>query len=525
MINKHVELAGSSRSAPPNARRIGSAPADQMLDVSVYVRSANDDNDDLLLVEPQQSPEDYSQRGAIGADPASMAAVVDYAGKNGLAVVKQDAARSLVKIRGTVAQMEAMFQTKLDTYSGQSGTFRARTGNLSVPKELDGHIVAVLGLDERKFADPRLKHALPHMIGGHLPNEIAKLYGFAQNKTGKGQCIAIIELGGGFRESDTKLAFKAMGLPEPKVIAISVSGGSNSPGGAADGEVALDIQVAGAVAPDATLAVYFAPNTTQGFVDAITRAVHDKQNNPSVISISWGLSEDNWTGQSLAAMNSAFRAAARSGVTVLAASGDNLATDSMNDGMVHCDFPASSPYVIGCGGTLLDVTAGSISKESVWNSGGSGTGGGVSSKFPPPAYQNNANVPTSVSTNQPGRGVPDVAADADPESGYRIVLNGLTGTIGGTSAVAPLLAGLIALLNEGRSPVGFIHPVLYGNPNAFRDIVDGDNRDGNVGYDASKGWDACTGLGVPIGPKVLSIFAKKSAEPIATKKTKEVEIA
>ena len=511
MTTDHVKFGGSDRPAPENARLVSSAPPDEMLEVSIYVRPA-DQNDDLLTQAPQQGPApavQFAPRGAAGADPASLAAVTAYAAEMGLSVEKQDPARRLVKVRGTVAQMEAAFGTKLNTFSGPKGAFRARTGSLSLPDSLAGHVQAILGLDERPIAEPRLKAAKPHVIGGHLPSQIARLYDFPKNRTGKGQCIAIIELGGGYRDSDTALAFAAMGLKAPKVVAISVSGGSNSPGDEADGEVALDIQVAGAAAPEATLAVYFAPNTTQGFVDAITRAVHDQQNKPSVLSISWGSAEDNWTGQGLAAMNSAFRDAAKVGVTVLAASGDNLATDGENDGRVHVDFPASSPYVLGCGGTLLDVTLGAIKAETVWNEGDSGTGGGVSDRFPPPAYQANAGVPTSASTSLSGRGVPDLASDADPNSGYRIVLNGLTGSIGGTSAVAPLLAGLIALVNEGRSPVGFIHPVLYGNPGAFRDITLGNNRAGAgaLGYDARAGWDACTGLGVPIGSKILAIFS------------------
>lgn len=524
-MSDHVELKGSNRPAPPNARLVGSAPSDEILDVSIYVRPA-DDSDDLLTQGPQQSLKQGQARGAGGADPASMAAVTAYAIEKGLSVEKQDPARRLVKVRGTVAQMEAAFGTQLNTFTGAKGAFRARSGSLTLPQSVVGHVEAVLGLDTRPVAQPRLRAAKPHVIGGHLPNQITSLYGFPKNKTGKGQCIAIIELGGGYRDSDNQLAFSAMGLKTPKVVPISVSGGSNSPGGDADGEVALDIQVAGAGAPDATLAVYFAPNTTQGFVDAITRAVNDQQNKPSVISISWGSAEANWTGQALAAMNSAFRDAAKAGVTVLAASGDNLATDSMTDGQAHVDFPASSPYVIGCGGTLLDVNGSSITDETVWNEGDSGTGGGVSDRFPKPAYQNDASVPTSISTQQPGRGVPDVAADADPNSGYRIVLNGLTGSIGGTSAVAPLLSGLIALVNEGRSPVGFIHPVLYGNPGAFRDIVKGDNRDNGLGYDAGSGWDACTGLGVPIGTKFASIFsgtASASAAAPAAKVAAEPE--
>ena len=376
-----------------------------------------------------------------------------------------------------------------------------------------GSIEAVLGLDTRPIAKPKLKrHLDPHAITGHLPNEIAKLYGFpATADSGAGQCIAIVELGGGYRDTDNSRAFDAMNLPTPVVTAISVSGGGNEPGKNpnADGEVALDIQVAGAVAPGATIAVYFAPNTVQGFVDAITRAATDEQNRPSVISISWGSSESGWTEQGLTAMNSALRDAVQRGVTVLAAAGDDLATDGAQDGRAHVDFPASNPYVLACGGTVIDVKSGDITREAVWNRGGHGTGGGISDKYPVPGYQSTANIPTSVNgDHRVGRGVPDMAANADPQSGYRVIVGGNGTTIGGTSAVAPLLAGVIALVNQslGRS-VGFIHPRIYGAPAAFRQITVGDNKVGAVGYATAGGaWNACTGLGVPEGSAFLALF-------------------
>src|SRR5262249_28229736 len=395
-----------------------------------------------------------------------------------------------------------------------------RSGSLSAPADVVNSIEAVLGLDTRPIAKPKLQpHVDPHTIAGHLPNEVANLYAFpATTRQGAGQCIALIELGGGFRDSDNQKAFEAMKLKTPTVTAISVSGGLNQPGKDpnADGEVALDIQVAGGAAPGAAIAVYFAPNTVQGFVDAITRAVHDQQNHPSIISISWGSPETNWTGQGLAAMTSAFRDAARLNVTVLAAAGDNLATDGLNDGRAHVDFPASSPYVLACGGTVIDTASGNISREKVWNHAGSGTGGGISDVFELPGYQSKAKVPTSVNDGKIRRGVPDLAGDADPSSGYRVVVGGIGGTIGGTSAVAPLFAGLFALINEacGR-PAGFSQPLLYGNVTVFRQITEGDNKDGGIGYAATPGWNACTGLGVPHGGKLLSVYKQATGSPLS----------
>ncbi|MEO6852301.1 MAG: S53 family peptidase, partial [Mucilaginibacter sp.] len=268
----------------------------------------------------------------------------------------------------------------------------------------------------------------------------------------------------------------------------------------ADGEVMLDIEVAGAVAPGAKIVVYFCPNTDQGFLDAITKAVHDTTNKPSVISISWGSAEVNWTQQSLNNFNETFKAAALLGVTICVAAGDSGSSDSVTDGKVHVDFPASSPYVLACGGTSLKVNNNKMSSETVWHdSNDSATGGGVSNFFALPDYQSNAKVPLSLNSQFKGRGLPDVAGDADPNTGYKVLVDGQKMVIGGTSAVAPLMAGLIARINQkkGKS-AGFINPALYANPSFCRDITLGNNKttSTNTGYTAGPGWDACTGWGV-----------------------------
>jgi kumamolisin len=313
-------------------------------------------------------------------------------------------------------------------------------------------------------------------------------------------------MGGGFSTTDLATYFKSLGLSNPQVTAVSVDGGANSPGQDqdSDGEVMLDIEVVGAVANDAEIAVYFAPNTDQGFIDALSTAVHDTTNKPSVISISWGQSEDAWSAQARNQMEQIFTEAAGLGVTVTVAAGDNGSTDNVTDGQQHVDFPASAPHALACGGTSLQAANGTISSESVWNDPGDGaTGGGVSRQFPLPSYQANANVPNNVDSGTPGRGVPDVSGDADPGTGYRILVDGADQTIGGTSAVAPLWAGLIARLNqELGAPVGFVQPRLYtllGTP-AFQDIITGNNGS----YSAGPGWDACTGLGSPNGTELAS---------------------
>jgi kumamolisin len=272
----------------------------------------------------------------------------------------------------------------------------------------------------------------------------------------------------------------------------------------------LDIEVAASVAPGAKIAVYFTPNTDQGFIDAITTAVHDTTNKPSVISISWGGPESSWTAQSLAALDAACQSAAALGITITVAAGDDGSTDGGTGNNV--DFPASSPHVLACGGTKLVASGATISSEVVWNELASqegATGGGVSNVFPLPSWQANANVPAS-SASAGGRGVPDVAGDADPNAGYTIRVDGETMVIGGTSAVAPLWAGLIAVANQQLGkPVGFVQPALYAAKaaTAFSDITQGNNG----AFSAGPGWDACTGLGSPIAEKLIPLLAAAGA--------------
>jgi kumamolisin len=306
--------------------------------------------------------------------------------------------------------------------------------------------------------------------------------------------------------------FKTLGIPAPSISAVSVDNGKNAPSTAssADGEVMLDIDVAASVAPGAKIAVYFTPNTDQGFIDAITTAVHDTTNKPSVISISWGGPESSWTAQSLAALDAACQSAAALGITITVAAGDDGSTDGGTGNNV--DFPASSPHVLACGGTKLVASGATISSEVVWNELASqegATGGGVSNVFPLPSWQANANVPAS-SASAGGRGVPDVAGDADPNAGYTIRVDGETMVIGGTSAVAPLWAGLIAVANQQLGkPVGFVQPALYAAKaaTAFSDITQGNNG----AFSAGPGWDACTGLGSPIAEKLIPLLAAAGA--------------
>ncbi|HEV2690399.1 MAG TPA: S53 family peptidase, partial [Bryobacteraceae bacterium] len=377
----------------------------------------------------------------------------EFAHEHGLAVAEIDLARRVVVLAGTVAKFSNAFDVELLRYQHSGGEYRGRTGTVSIPQELDGIVLGVHGLDNRPQARAHFRLRRQSAAQAHtaqssfFPPQIAGLYDYPTNVDGTGQCIAIIELGGGYRVQDLNTYFESLNLPHPKVKAVSVDHGHNHPShnpDGPDGEVMLDVEVAGAIAPGAEIVVYFAPNTDQGFLDAITKAAFDTVHKPSVISISWGGPESDWTQQSLAAYDQAFQDAATVGVTVCCSSGDNGSTDGVSDGLQHVDFPASSPHVLACGGTFIE-SANTPPAEKVWNDGpDSATGGGVSDFFDQPTWQSGVGVPASHNPgNRVGRGLPDIAGDADPNSGYTIRVDRVQGVIGGTSAVAPLWAALI----------------------------------------------------------------------------------
>ena len=514
MDTKKVILAGSERQ--PIGTRVGDQPNDEMIEVSVILKPK------LRAVAPHEggaaiSREEFASKH--GADSAVIDQVKQFAKEYDLTVGEVSAERRTVKLEGTSANMRRAFEVGLDRYEHEGQQYRARTGGIKLPPELAKSVEAVLGLDNRPQAKPHFRvhgersqmaaAATPAAAAvSYTPRQVAQLYQFPLDVDGTGQSVGILELGGGYKPADLKTYFSSLGVKEPTVISVSVDKGKNKPTNpnSADGEVLLDIEVVGAVAPGAKIAVYFAPNTTQGFQDALTTAIHDATNKPSVISISWGGAESTWTAQSMTAFDSAAQDAAALGVTICAASGDNGSGDGVTDGKNHVDFPASCPHILACGGTSLQSAKGAITSETVWNDGAQGGagGGGFSNQFALPTWQASAKIkPPSGG----GRGVPDVSGDADPQTGYNVLVDGQKLVFGGTSAVAPLWSGLIALLNQKLGKhLGFVQPTLYGLPTtdgAFHDITTGSNG----AFSAGPGWDACTGLGSPEGAKLLQALS------------------
>lgn len=544
-----VEVPGSSKAALPDANLVGPVPPDERFQITVRVRRQADLPPLDAHATHGPTERTYLTQAELaarhGASAHDLAKIAAFAGQFGLTVDDSDNARRSVLLSGTTAQFEQAFSVTLSRYALPGGDVRGRSGPIFVPKDLDGLVVGVFGLDNRPFAKTHFylkRHPKPPAaITAFYPAEIARLYDFPTDVTGQGQKIGIVELGGGFRQSDLDTYFAQAGVPNPPTVTVSsfAGGGTNSPGtdpldpANPDIEVLLDIEVAGSVAPGAEIILYFAKDASdQGFLDAMTAAINDPQNALTAISVSWGGPEagkgetgadSGTTIQFQGNFDQALQSAAHLGITVCVASGDSGSADSAandpnSDGGAHVDFPASSPYALGCGGTRITAPGSTITKEVVWHSGQNvGSGGGVSRFFPLPSYQTNAHVPPATNPAGPVmRGVPDVSGNAASESGYRVLCDGqefpdaakqLPG-IGGTSAVAPLWAGLIALLAQSLgAKLGWIHPQLYAlapSTGAFHDITSGNNGD----YKAVPGWDPCTGLGRPDGSKLRDVLLK-----------------
>ena len=523
-------IESSERKPRAGAKRMGAVDPNETITVSVRVRRRPDapalpDLANLAatpLGERQYlSRQDFAAR--YGASQADLDKVAQFARANGLIVLESSIPRRTVVLKGTAAQMSKAFAVKLGIYETPEERYRGREGAVYIPTDIADLVEGVFGLDNRIMAKPLLKksglkaaEASPGQATVPLtPPRVAQLYGFPTSRDASGQTIGILEFGGGYNLSDVQLFYNSVDVAVPSITPVNVDGQPNAPG--SDDytvETLLDIDVSGSAAPGAKLAVYFAPWTEQGWVDAVTTAVHDVANTPSVISISYGWPEyettDNltWSLAAIQAVNATFQEAAAMGVTVFVSSGDHGSDCGIDDRKAHVLYPGSDPFVTSCGGTTISNVSGLTFTEDTWNDNDGTwlTGGGISDvfyppNFPLPVWQNSASIPGSANDGHMARGIPDIAGNADGASGYELFQNGVNiGATGGTSATAPLYAGLAALINAGLAkPIGYLNPSLYAIPRAsvYRDINDGisNARGGAPGYQSSPGWDACTGLG------------------------------
>jgi kumamolisin len=457
----------------------------------------------------------------FGASRADIAAVRSFARAGRFRVSGVSVARRILHLTGPADALVAAFGVRRVRYRLGDTAWNSFRGHLYVPAAIAGCVTGVFGFDDRpevrRHGGRAMIAAAPTAAVSYTAPEVAALYHFPP-RDGRGQSVGVIALGGGYRQADLRAYFRALRLPMPAIQAVSVAGGRNAPGGdtaAFDGEVTGDVETVGALVPRARIYVYFAPNTARGFFEAVAAAVHDRRHANTVISISWGQAEAHWRLGTLLAFNRVLLEAAVLGVTVCCSSGDHGSLADARDRTPHVNFPGSSPHALACGGTTLVGRGARIHHERVWHNQTGASGGGVSALFPRPPWQSRSRVPATASGHR-GRGVPDVAANADPLTGYRIFGHGHWTVGAGTSAAAPLWAGLVARINQQRGrPLGLVTPQLYGQfaalvkAGAIVPVTRGDNGL----FRARKGWSCCTGLGTPRGAQLTRALARRDPHP------------
>jgi kumamolisin len=522
---------------------LGRADPHEWCEITVKLRRAAE------IPEPVAGKAVLSDADAVrqhGARAADMDTVEKVLTSYGLTILSTDQGARSIKAAGPVDAMEKAFAVHLLRVRHGMHLYRGRLGPLYIPKELEGIVVGVFGLDTRPMAhrgrrggdrgENRFTLAArkpgelppPEARPWFLPQELAAAYEFPDNE-GAGQTVGIVELAGHYIPGDLEAfaSLAGIGAP-PDVVVKNVETLSRQDRNDPDAvsEVMLDIEVVAAVCPKSTIAVYFSNFTEKGWIDVIDAALNDTRNRPSVLSISYGLAEgtDIWTDQAMSAINDSFKEAAARGIPVCVSAGDDGSDDQVQDGMAHIDFPAASPFVLAIGGTAMMKASGRPAGEVVWfdgdglrKDGGGSTGGGVSTVIERPDWQKDIDIAPINRGALTGRIIPDVAAVAAGSTGYLIVANGNPEVSGGTSAAAPLWAGLIARLNAAGKPLHYATPLFY-QPNAktggkplgeiaCNDITKGNNATAAVGgFQAGPGYDAVTGWGTPNGRKLIQFL-------------------
>jgi kumamolisin len=457
--------------------------------------------------------------------------VSEWAAANNLTIVDAENGTATIKLLGTVGQFNTLFDIQLEDITDNNRIYVTHTKDLTIPNEINDVVEMIAGLDNsvsfKHNAIPNNSAPFkidPNIISNPTPLDLAQAYQFPRTSgndqsQGVGACVAIVELGGGWTTQNLTSTFSRIGLSNPNVVDILVDGATNDPTDAnSSAEVMLDIYCTGAVIPSGKIAMYFAPNSFQGFIDCITAATNDNVNNPSVISISWGTTDTNWSTQSRQSFDTALQAAIIRGITTFVAIGD-FGTQAINGGPTYTvQYPGTSPYVVSSGGTIVTINNDyTIASETVWNQSSYSTGGGISTLYSIPSWQSGKGYtyklyPAGTVTALTTRGVPDISAMA---TGYQFYYSSSNtfGNFVGTSAVAPLLAGMMGRINAySNQRVGFINSTVYANPNVFNDITVGNNAAPNTqaGYSATASWDACTGLGSPVGTAMAALFSAPS---------------
>jgi kumamolisin len=449
----------------------------------------------------------------FGATDDNLNRVTAWARSNNLTVTEAHHGQSVVKVEGTVGVFNRLFKITLQDVTANGRTFMMPDVRPTIPTDIASIIEQVPGFDESFIA---VKHAVKHNIDPMAVEPSIAVTPVQMNTAyksptgdGYGVCIGIFELTysgyvTGYSASDVTNTFSRIGLTAPSITRINVNGATAS--NTSDAESMLDIYCAGAAAPRAKIAYYTAPNSgTQNIIDNINAAATDTVNNPCVLDISWGIGDGTQ-------YDTALQACVAKGITVFVSSGDSGAND------LNMQSTCCSQYMVSAGGTTVVLNGSNqITSEVAW----SGSGGGISSTVPRPSWQNGLTTRTQTSTTTgavtalPRRGVPDISAPADPNTGFQFYVNNSLVQYGGTSASAPLLAGIWARLS---GLLGFRIPfnmaTWYANSALFNDITSGDNRNGYAtGYTTTAGWDPVTGMGTPKVDQIYKYFHTGSTFP------------
>lgn len=533
----YVPVPASRPDHPAGATPLGEAAGDEsQIRVTVLIRThtSRKDREEAVRRLAAQLPRERRYRtleeyaADCGAAPEDVARVADFASAHNLTIVDASAARAAVTLEGTPEAFARAFGIRFRRYRHGAETYRSHDEAVRIPAELEGVITGVVGLDNRRLARRHAQAAPRRAFQACEPAAVRAAYDFPKEATGKGECIALIELGGGFHREDIEQFCRNHRLQMPSITVVEIpeagGEGTNAPaapadlrtyidaylGGGVSGlpadvvdrirwtiEVTMDLELAAFFAPGARLAVYFAAPTARGKFEAFMRALTDAENRPTVISSSWGTPESRLSGsagrQYARELDARLAGSIERGVTICFSSGD----------LGDVEFPASSPHVLACGGTHLNGAGETAWSETIVVENVSfelATGGGASSIFRTPPWQAGVDVPSA--TGRDGRGLPDVAAKADIATGYPVIVGGRLLPMGGTSAAAPLWAALIARLNEKLGvPAGYLNALLYQEDfqAAIRDITEG----ASGRFRAGPGWDPCTGLGSPMGTPLL----------------------
>ena len=582
MAEKLIAIKGS---VPVNTHKlIGPTEPTERIEVTIKLRRKTEEGLPTLTEFLDGKRARYTRQvlaDRYGAAREDADAVQRWAVQHGLSVWRIDLARRQVHLIGSAEAMSNAFAVKLSIYQhARTNThFRCPESDISIPESLSSIITGVFGLNDMpivvRHAGVRVGRKTAEAIdpqqqwpGSFYPHEVAKLYNFPPTQ-GAGQRIAVLEFGGGFDPKVLAAYFKQkIGLQTPPTVnSILVLNTQMDLNDGATGEVYLDIEVIGAMAPKATIDVYFAPWSGEGYLNAVEQAIHN--DDYAAVSISYGFDEDmkettgnpGWPSLNQH-VDEAFRDAVAVGIPIFVSTGDQGSSSlrgQLNSGdevtlyskTAHAGYPASSPYATAVGGTQLYAKNGAIDKEIVWNElgplqqgkfyYGGATGGGVSDRYKTaPSYQTKAGIDLQSANTPPvkGRAIPDVAGNAGSTTGYLVSQppnsQVAIAPVGGTSASAPMWAALMACVREslstalhGTVPVFFLNDFVYacGKTAAFRDIVGGrdfsfdpqkglvpgaftaigNNRSTQVdAYSAKQGYDLCTGWGSPNGVELLN---------------------